>query len=285
VRRSEPNARIRFRENDAYRVDREWLRLEGTAQRDLFREIRARFLARHRGRGRWALDAGSGPGRFTIDVGASDARRVAADIGREALVQLKERWPAGVPTPDRVRSDLVGAPFAEAAFGTVVALGNLVGFAGPESEHLIERLVSLVGPTGTILLEIAPGPGERSRYLRRLPTGAVGRLLRAPTRAILPRVTREGFDPVPARRRAGPEFRRWDPGTLAHLLEVAGFDVREIRAVAPTLGADPERIEAIAHDPVGWAHLLELEESVGGTPARWPKAAAVLLAAERRSEG
>ncbi len=287
VARPAEDVRSRFRENDAYRVRREWLRLEGTHQRDLFRELRRRFLQRHAGPPGWALDAGSGPGRFTAEVGPPGAHRIAVDIGRESLFQLAELWPAppvGPPLPDRVRADLVHPPFAREKAGTVVALGNLLGFAGEESDDLVGELTSLVAPGGSLVLEVAPGPGERSRYLTRLPGSAVSRLLRAPVRALIPRIAREGFAPIPARRRERREFRRFDPAELSPSLLAAGFVVDEVLAVAPALGPDPGRIEAIAADPFSWRHLIEVEELIGRLPARWPHAAAVLLAARRKSE-
>src|SRR5271170_1617127 len=85
--------RDRFLSVDGYRANREWQRYLGTAQRDLFRELRERFLARHSPSALRALDVGSGPGRFTARLGAIPAsQRVAFDIGREMLQQLPEHW-------------------------------------------------------------------------------------------------------------------------------------------------------------------------------------------------
>jgi hypothetical protein len=281
-------ARARFRDNDRYRADREWKRLQGTAQRDLFRELRWRFLERHVGPPGWALDAGSGPGRFTAAVGSSRDRRVAADIGRAALEVLPEHWgrPDGpVHLPERVRADLAAAPFAPGRFGTVAALGNLVGFAGPASDDLLGHLDGLVAPGGVLMLEVAPGPGERSRYLARLPPSAVARLLRSPVRAVLARIGAEGFEPERPRRSPTAAFRRFRADDLAARYAKGGWAVRETMAVAPALGSDPVRADAVARDPKSWDHLLAVEEALGRRPERWSGSAAVLLAAERSREG
>jgi SAM-dependent methyltransferase len=282
------SARVRFSHNDTYRIDREWRRLEGTAQRDLFRVLRRRFLERHRGRGPWVLDAGSGPGRFTPFVGPIRSRRVAADIGPEALEQLADHWtgpPIGPAAPDRVRADLVRPPFAPESFGTVAALGNLLGFAEGQSEPLLDRLGALVVPGGTLLLEIAPAPGERSRYLGRLPAGAVARLFRAPTRAIVARVEAEGFAREIARRPKAGRFRRYSAAEIAAWCQAGHWEVVETVAVAPMLGPDAGRVDALARDPLAWARLLEVEEQVGRRKERWLRAAAVLVAARKKSEG
>jgi SAM-dependent methyltransferase len=279
---------MRFSHNDTYRIDREWQRLEGTAQRDLFRELRRRFLERHRGRGPWVLDAGSGPGRFTPFVGPARSRRVAADIGPEALVQLSEHWagpPLGPALPDRVRADLVRPPFAPGSFGTVAALGNLLGFAEGQSEPLLDRLGALVVPGGTLLLEIAPAPGERSRYLARLPPGAVARMFRSPARAIVARVEAEGFAREIARRPRAGRFRRYSAAEIAAWSAAGDWEVLEVVAVAPMLGPDATRLDAVARDPIAWARLLDVEEQVGRRKERWLRAAALLVAAQKKSEG
>ncbi len=181
----------------------------------------------------------------------------------------------------RILADAARPPLPPSAFGAVALLGNTLGFAGPASDRLWQAATALVAPGGRLLVEIAPGPGERSRYLARLPASSVGRLLEAPLRAVLPRVDREGFATEPVRRKEEGEFRRIPAAEVIGRCERAGWVVRETVAVAPALGADPDRIERAQTHPRAWAHLLELEEEIGRRPARWERAAAVLVAAER----
>jgi SAM-dependent methyltransferase len=198
------------------------------------------------------------------------------------LRELVRRWPAVVGSPeppDRVLADALSAPFPDRSFGSVAALGNLLGFASEKSDRLMESLVRLVGPGGTFLLEVAPGPGEYSRYLRRLPARSVARLLRSPSRAVALRIVREGFGEEPHRKKAAEAFRRIDPVALETTLASRGFRVSEILAVAPALGPDGERATAVRTDPKAWAHLLEVEEALGRERERWNAAAAVLVAA------
>lgn len=284
-----PSARRRFRDNDAYRAAREWQRYEGTAQRDLFRELRERFLERHRAPARWVLDAGSGPGRFTGRLGPeSGARRVALDLGREMLLELRDRGDSARPgeaAPELVRGDAERPAFRPGAFDVVAALGNLLGFAGDGSDRVLAALTELVAPGGMLFLEVAPGAGERSRYLSRLPASAVGRLFRSGPSLLTGRIDREGFARERSRKSGDGEFRRIEPPRLVRTLEGAGFGIREVLAVAPALGADPARTAAVAQDAKAWGHLLEVEERIGRSPARWGPSAAVLLAAVRRRPG
>jgi SAM-dependent methyltransferase len=272
--RASSDARERFKALDPYRVGREWNRYEGTAQRDLFRELRVRFLRRHPGTGRWGVDIGSGPGRFLLHLGPSGAHRVALDLSLETLRRVD--LPVG-SNPHLVRGDGTSPPFARRAFGVVAVLGNALGFAGGNVDRFLDATESLVGPDGVLLLEVVAGPGERSRYLSRLPPRAVSRLLRSPVRAVQLRIQREGFLPEPRRRRTAGEFLRIDPAALAVQLQSRGWKVREVVAVAPALGASPAAVEEVHSDAKAWAHLLELEEAIGRSPERWAKAAAVLL--------
>ena len=265
---------MRFRQLDACRAQREWDRYEGTAQRQHFQELRVRFLERHRSPEGWAVDVGSGPGRFLPYLGGRTSRRVALDLSVEMLRHAVRDVRV---TFDPVRGDGERPPLARASFTQVAVLGNAIGFAGPRAEDLLRQSRELVAPGGRLTIEVVAGPGEHSRYLARLPPRALARLLRAPVRALLPRIQREGFEPEPARRADGGDFRRFEPGELSRCLEVLGVHVAEVLAVAPLLGARPAQLEPVAEDSVAWAHLLELEEQIGREAARLRSAAAVLV--------
>jgi SAM-dependent methyltransferase len=277
--------RHRFLEWDDYRVDREWRRYEGTPLRDLYRELRERFLARHRPReaGR-SLEIGPGPGRFTRLVGHPGDRVTLLELSRTMLERVRAGSPESAHTTlELVQGDAVTPPFRPARFHRVAMLGNVLGFAESDAPGLLTRVGSLVTPRGRFLLEFVSGPGERSRYLHRLPTGAIARLFAAPVRAIEPRVRREGFERIRERETGSRRFRRFAPSEVQARLDAAGFVVKEVVAVAPCLGNDASRLNAIRSVPVAWGHLLELEEAIGRDPNRQVGAAAILLAAERSS--
>lgn len=280
----EIRAENRFRTLDEYRVDREWKRYEGSPLRDLFRELRLRFLARHACPVPGAvLEVGPGPGRFTSALGAPDHRRVLVDLSIEALVQARRRLNAG-PKPTEVPTEFLlgngrALPFVGGSFGQVVLLGNALGFAGPMAEDLLASVARILTPGGSVLLEIVAGPGERSNYLHRLPPGALRRLLTAPPRAVVPRVHREGFRPFEAQRKGASVFRRFAPEEQEVLFKGVGWRIEERIAVAPALGQDPTQLQAVRNDPRAWENLLQVEEAVGHDSARWPRAAALLVAA------
>jgi len=241
------SARERYLATDEYRARREWQRYEGTAQRDLFRELRVRFLKRHAVAAGWTLDVGAGPGRFTPYVGADGARRVALDLSPTMLSFRPEGTTlAGQspPTTYPVVGDAARPPFARGRFHEVVLLGNALGFAGDDALALLGSVETLLAPGGILLVEIAPGHGERSRYLARLPVGAMARLLAAPPRAVIPRILREGFVSEPARHREA-EFRRLGASDLIADWQRKGWTLDEACAVAPCLGPSADRIATV----------------------------------------
>jgi len=285
-RGSAPPTLERFRSADSYRVRREWLRYEGTAQRDLYRQLRERFLLRHAPSAGWVIDLGSGPGRFLPFVGRGGARRVALDLSLGMLGLAPKAWSSAHvegPVPDRVRGNATRPPFAPERWAEVALMGNTLGFAGDQAGRLLEETEHLVAPDGVLLMEIAPGPGERSRYLARLPPSAVARLLESPVRAILARLDREGYREEPVRHRTPKTFRRFSVTELVDRWRLKGWELLETVAVAPSLGPDPERVQAARKYEKSWSHLLELEEEVGRRPERWTSAAAVLLAVRHPS--
>jgi SAM-dependent methyltransferase len=283
-----PRARDRFRELDQYRVDREWQRYEGNALRDLFRELRLRFLARHPPTVPGpVLEVGPGPGRFSASLGGPENPRLLLDLSVRALRvargHLSGRSEREFGASGFVRGDALRPPVRRGAFAQVVLLGNALGFAEGRSEELLDRCLELIAPQGGLILEFVAGAGEFSSYGRRIPPGALRRALAAPPRVLLGRFLREGFVPIVRPARAGHPFRRQAPARVAERLAAAGLRVEELCAVAPALGGLPDRLEAIRSDPRAWDHLLEIEESIGQQSERLRPAAAVLLAARRES--
>lgn len=286
IRSRPPSAHVRFLLADRDRALREWRRYEGTPQRELYRQLRERFLRRHARSGPWALDVGSGPGRFVRLLGGRGTRCVALDLSRAMLTVGRELASSegradAVPPVERVQGDALRAPFRPGAFAEIAVVGNPLGFEAGSGTQLLAEVEGLLAPRGTLIVEAAPGPGERSRYLARLPAGAVRRLLAAPLAALLPRVRREGFQREPSRHRPG-SFRRWSVEDLVSRWTGADWHLLEVMAVAPALGPEAGHLQEVARDGQAWDRLLLLEETLGREPPRQADAAALLLAVERR---
>lgn len=271
-----PTAHDRFLELDAYRAQREWFRYEGNALRDLFRQLRGRFLLRHRTRRGWAVDLGAGPGRFTDLIGGPPSRVVQLDLSVEMLRE------AGTHREGyhRVRGDVLTPPFPNGRFMEVVLFGNVLGQSGPDADALLSAAAGLVAPGGRLLLEIVSGHGERSKLLHRLSGERILELLRVSESSASARVEREGFEPLLGLAHREHGFRRFSVASIQRRLG-SSWHLIEVLAVAPGLGFDASKLEPIRRDPAGWSRALRLEEEVGRRPARWSGSAGLLLSVER----
>jgi SAM-dependent methyltransferase len=275
----------RFRTTDAYRAQREWNRYEGTAYRDLLRVLRERFLERHgRVAGSWALDLGSGPGRFSSRLSAG-GRVVVADISRAMLAEARKRLGApdlaGLPYRF-VQLDARRIPLRAGSFDAVAVLGHTIGFSGCDAPVVLDSAMRTVRPGGHLLLEFAAGAGERSRWAHALPATAFARALRAPPAVALGRAERAGFEALEPRREPEPgSFRAFAPAEILSVLRAGGFSIVAIQAVAPLTGAEPDRLAPVRADEKSWRHLLDVEEALGIRPERQRFAASILLSAIR----
>ncbi len=283
----------RFRHAGAYEVEREWRRYEGTPQRELLRGVRERFLERALRTAseevRWAAEVGPGPGRFTPLVGQGAERLLLVDLSTPMLRAAAERAEAG-PRPsseggaDLVQADASRSPLKERSLDRVVALGNLVGFAGARARSVLEGLARAVAPGGALVLETQAVVTSVPRFLEEAGPLELRRTFVADPRHELPRLLREGWRPVPPSKPAGregsggsrgiggfggfggpgPTFRFMARSEVSHLLSREGLNVVDELVAAPLLGGRPELLETLLRSGgPGLRALLRWEETVG----------------------
>ncbi|MCI4350804.1 MAG: class I SAM-dependent methyltransferase [Thermoplasmata archaeon] len=230
------------------------------------------------------MEIGPGPGRFSPALGRVGGAVVLLDLSQRMLAEARRhlrRIPELAARLHPVLGDGLHPPFRELRFNSVVVLGNVIGFGSSDAEAIVRSAAAQVALAGHLLIEIAPGPGERSRYLARLPPGAVSRLLRSPVTWSTNRIAREGFQLAASSRGRNSAFRPVDAPTAVRWLVEAGLEIEETVAVAPAIGQEPDRVASVRGDPIAWRHLLEVEERLGARPERWTNAAAILVAARR----
>ncbi len=286
----------RFRHAGAYEVEREWRRYEGTPQRELLRGVRERFLERALRTAseevRWAAEVGPGPGRFTPLVAQGAERLLLVDLSTPMLRAAAERAETGSGPPSEGGADLVQAdasrsPLKERSIDRVVALGNLVGFAGPRARSVLEGLARAVAPGGALVLETQAAVTSMPRFLDEVGPPELRRTFVADPRHELPRLLRGGWRPVPPPKPAGregsggirglggfgglegpggtgPTFRFMARSEVSHLLLREGLDVVDELVAAPLLGGRPELLDTLLRSGgPGLRALLRWEETVG----------------------
>ncbi len=286
----------RFRHAGAYEVEREWRRYEGTPQRELLRGVRERFLERALRTAseevRWAAEVGPGPGRFTPLVGQGAERLLLVDLSTPMLRAAAERVEAGSgPSSeggvDLVQADASRSPLKERSLDRVVALGNLVGFAGPRARSVLEGLARAVAPGGALVFETQAAVTFVPRFLDEAGPPELRRTFVSDPRHELPRLLREGWRPVPPPKPAGregsgdirgiggigslgglggtgPTFRFMARSEVSHLLSREGLNVVDELVAAPLLGGSPELLDTLLRSGgPGLRALLRWEETVG----------------------
>ena len=113
---------------DAY-GGREWERLEGSVAGRLKAVVHGEFVGRYVGRGDRVLDAGCGPGRFTVTAAKLGATVTALDLS-EGQLELARATVADAGVSDAVKSFVTGdiadlSMFGDGHFDAVICYGAL----------------------------------------------------------------------------------------------------------------------------------------------------------------
>jgi SAM-dependent methyltransferase len=156
------------RRYDAY-GEREWERHEATwADRTSF-TIHCHYLSEFIRPGDLVLDAGAGPGRFTIELARREARVHVGDVSQVQLRLNAERveaagWEAAVVS--RVKLDVCDlAMFPDGQFDAVVCFGGPISYAMDRAEVALRELCRVTRPGGHVLLSVMSSAGTARRFL------------------------------------------------------------------------------------------------------------------------
>jgi SAM-dependent methyltransferase len=142
---------------DAY-GELEWTRFEDGRTSASSLATHLHYLGRYVGQGDRVLDAGCGPGRFTIELARLGARVVAADLSTEQL-ELHRRFvgAAGVESAveGRVTADIVDlAQFADGEFDVTVCYGGALSYVLDEAPRAAAELARVTRPGGHLLVSV-----------------------------------------------------------------------------------------------------------------------------------
>ncbi|MCI4344463.1 MAG: class I SAM-dependent methyltransferase, partial [Thermoplasmata archaeon] len=269
------------------RVEAEWGRYAGNAQRVLRRTLRERFLTRHLGRSRdIVLELGPGPGRFTSVIRRSTRTCVAAvDLSLASLRSARRRTgrqPARAPI-DWIQGAGELLPFRNRTVDAAVVLGNIVNFAAADGPALLQELGRVVKRQGLFVADFASPAGATHEFFhvaaqRRL----LRRILRRPNWYFVDQVLRTGYQPYAPTRLARWEFRFYTVGEVEEELARAGFRAFDAMSIAP-VAAFEDRVAAIARrEPRTWENLLRTEEKVGRRVGALETGHGFMVAAVRR---
>ncbi len=131
--------------------EREWKRFEDGTTPGPSATIHARMLEGYVRPGDRVLDAGAGPGRFTLELLRLGAHVTALDISAGQLELLKAR----VPDVDAVVGDITDLPqLASDTFDVTVCYGGPLSYVVDRAEQAVAELARVTRPGGHLLVSV-----------------------------------------------------------------------------------------------------------------------------------
>lgn len=267
--------RERFKQASSYEVKREWLRYEGTPQRELLRRIREQFITgsldRCMGSDCYFAEIGPGPGRFTPLLMKRAGRVAVLDVSMTMLRACRQRilreHHGLLPEMAYVLGDAEMPPLRPGSLDAVVAIGNVIGFSEEAGEAVLRSLAASVAPGGLLLLETVSPVTTVPKFLGISKPWSWRELLSLDPAVAVSKVVESGFEPFvasPSSKEVRSKFYHVDPAHLKDKLVHYGFKVDEQLVVAPLTGGDPERVEVLSTlRPDALDRLIRFERAAG----------------------
>jgi ubiquinone/menaquinone biosynthesis C-methylase UbiE len=142
--------------------EREWTRFDDGRTPPAEIDVHVRFLERFVQRGDRVLDAGAGPGRFTLELVRLGADVAALDISRVQLEALRTR----LPQVETVVGDVTDlSRFADDSFDVTVCFGGPLSYAVDRGEDALAELVRVTRSGGHVLISVMSTIGTVVHYI------------------------------------------------------------------------------------------------------------------------
>ena len=141
---------------DAY--EKEWDRLNSTVAERVSFHVHRHYLETFVKEGDMVLEAGAGPGRFTIELARLGARVVVGDISKRQLEQnehhVQEAGCEGA-VESRVQLDITDLrAFESDGFDAVVCYGGALSYVLERADDAVAELLRVVKSGGHVLLSV-----------------------------------------------------------------------------------------------------------------------------------
>lgn len=147
----------------------EWGRFDRNVASRVGLEIHKRFLKRWVHAGNRVLEAGAGPGRFTIELASIGARIVVGDISPQQVALNREKvMAAGCAHAVEAWEvlDIVDlSRFPPSSFDVVTAYGGPLSYVFERAGEAITELLRVVRPGGIVLFSVMSRWGSVHQFL------------------------------------------------------------------------------------------------------------------------
>jgi ubiquinone/menaquinone biosynthesis C-methylase UbiE len=268
-------------------ADAEWSRLERSAHGRLKAIIHEDFIRRYTKPGYRVLDAGSGPGRFSITMINSGAKVTVLDISDMQLEMARQKiLEAGLEekAEDYIRGDIADlSVFPENLFDMVVCVGGALSYVCEKRQQAADELIRVTKPGGYVLVSVMSL------------LGAVISVADVPQMIMLTHPDEE-IDNIPplwpvlesGDLPAFPSGTRKNPHAPMHL-----YTEKELRQlfgkceVLETAGSNVTvkeygtSADTIYQDPKAWETLVEMEKRLNHDPGLVNSGNHIILAAQK----
>jgi SAM-dependent methyltransferase len=149
----------------------EWERFDATAMDRVSLEVHLRLLREHVRSGDRVLEAGAGPGRFTLELAALGATVVVGDVSPGQLALHAERTAAIEEAIEaRMQLDIVDlARFADGTFDVTVCYGGPLSYVLHHADAALAELLRVTKPGGRVLFSVMSLLGATRAFFATLP--------------------------------------------------------------------------------------------------------------------
>lgn len=138
--------------------EREWERLQGAPARLVNFHIHRHFLDRFVAAGDRVLEAGAGPGRFTIELARLGAQVTIGDISPVQLDLNRQKVAEAGCEQNVVSRELIDiadlSAFADAAFDAVVCYGGPLSYMLDRTDQALGEMLRVIRPGGHLLVGV-----------------------------------------------------------------------------------------------------------------------------------
>lgn len=260
----------------------EWNRLETTAYGRLQEIIHTDFMRRYVSCGDRVLDAGCGPGRFTVEAAKLGAKVTALDIS-EGQLKLAEEKVSEAGQLGAVKAFIPGditnlSLFPDAEFDVVMCYGGPLSYVCNQRTIAASELVRVVRPGGVLLISVMSRHGSMANWVRR----PMMSFLKDPEGRHIWEIAEEGnLSGVPSPRvnMQHPPMHLYTSDELRHLLphsnvlELVGSNVTAIEGSIS--------FEEVLSDSQAWSTAVALERKLNKSPGLVDCGSHIILVAKR----
>ena len=147
--------------------EREWTRFDDGRTPQIQIAVHAHYLREYVHAGDRVLDAGCGPGRFTIELARLGARVVANDLSPRQLELHREKVAAAgaeEAVEERVVADVCALPFPDDTFDATVCYGGALSYVLERAPDAVRELARVTRRGGHVLVSTMSVVGTTTHF-------------------------------------------------------------------------------------------------------------------------